>query len=463
MTIERALIGTADGSASDVDPNFENVTLLLHGDGTNGAQNNTFLDSSPNNFTITRNGNTTQGTFSPFSPFAPTAAYSPSVNGGSGYFDGSGDYLSVADNASLDGFTGDFCIEAWAYTPTSITTQVILSKWTTGARSYALAQYSGYLRLFLNDNYLDITTTTTMPVGQWFHIAANRTGSVIKFFLNGAAIGSISSTATIYDTTTSVLIGASEAAAPASFFTGYISNVRIVKGSSVYGSSNFTPPTAPLTAITNTSLLCNFTNAGIFDNAMKNDLETVGNAQISTSVKKYGTGSMYFDGSGDYLYTPSNALLDFGSGDFTVEAWFNFVNNTSYYTIVGTGNYTTTSTNMYILRQQASGKLIFFYGNGASQNILTGTTTISANVWHHAAVTRSGSTIRLFLDGTLEASVSSSMFLSSPYGTYVGADNQGTYGIGDFANGYIDDLRITKGVARYTANFTPPTQAFPNQ
>jgi hypothetical protein len=83
--------------------------------------------------------------------------------------------------------------------------------------------------------------------------------------------------------------------------------------STAFVYSSFTPPTAPLTAVTNTQLLCNFTNAGILDNAMMNDLETVGNAQISTSVKKYGTGSMYFDGTGDWLSVPKCQTLEFGS------------------------------------------------------------------------------------------------------------------------------------------------------
>ena len=58
------LLQSAGGAPSD--PNFENVVLLLHGDGTNGGQNNTFVDSSTNNFSITRNGNTTQGSLSPY-------------------------------------------------------------------------------------------------------------------------------------------------------------------------------------------------------------------------------------------------------------------------------------------------------------------------------------------------------------------------------------------------------------
>ena len=86
------------------DPNFENVTLLLHGDGTNGGQNNTFVDGSTNNFTITRNGNTTQGSFSPYGDFW------------SNYFDGTGDALTTATSAALNIFTsGDFTVELFAF------------------------------------------------------------------------------------------------------------------------------------------------------------------------------------------------------------------------------------------------------------------------------------------------------------------------------------------------------------
>uniref|UniRef100_UPI0037BE58A4 hypothetical protein n=1 Tax=Flavobacterium sp. TaxID=239 RepID=UPI0037BE58A4 len=96
--LNNKLLGST-GAVSD--PNFENVSLLLQGDGTNGAQNNTFLDSSTNNFTITRNGNTTQGTFSPYGDLW------------SNYFDGNGDILSLTANANLNISTGNFTIEGW--------------------------------------------------------------------------------------------------------------------------------------------------------------------------------------------------------------------------------------------------------------------------------------------------------------------------------------------------------------
>jgi hypothetical protein len=101
--IMNMLLGARTAIAVAVDEFFNRVTLLLPGDGTNGAQNNTFLDSSTNNFTITRNGNTTQGTFSPFSQ-----------TGWSNYFDGSGDYLSMP-TASSPIANEDFTIECWYY------------------------------------------------------------------------------------------------------------------------------------------------------------------------------------------------------------------------------------------------------------------------------------------------------------------------------------------------------------
>ena len=98
--LDRILIGS---SAEPTDTNFKNVTLLLHGDGSNGAQNNTFIDSSTNNFTITRNGNTTQGSFSPYG------------SNWSNYFDGTSDYLTYTGGSSLNFGTGDFTIELFVF------------------------------------------------------------------------------------------------------------------------------------------------------------------------------------------------------------------------------------------------------------------------------------------------------------------------------------------------------------
>ena len=101
MSLHHGLRSAAGASVAD--PDFKNVSLLLLGNGTNGAQNNTFVDGSSNAFSVTRYGNTTQGTFSPF-------GYN-----WSNYFDGNGDYLSVPDNAAFEIGSGDFTVEAWIY------------------------------------------------------------------------------------------------------------------------------------------------------------------------------------------------------------------------------------------------------------------------------------------------------------------------------------------------------------
>ena len=255
----------------------------------------------------------------------------------------------------------------------------------------------------------------------------------------------------------SLRIGVAETGAGYEYL-GYISDVRVAK-SALYDptASTITVPTAPLTAITNTQLLTNFTNAGILDNAMMNNLETVGNAQISTSVKKYGTGSIALDGSGDYLvnpYTPNNVL---GSGDFTVEMWLYKNANVAYMCAAGTMDASAPyNTKWQLFADSPAGTKIQWWSD---VSVVISTSTLSTGVWYHVAVTRASGTTRIFINGTLEASASDTRNYSAANQLWVG---QVPENVSARAwNGYIDDLRISK-VARYTATFTPPTTAFPN-
>jgi hypothetical protein len=233
----------------------------------------------------------------------------------------------------------------------------------------------------------------------------------------------------------------------------YISNVRLVKGSAVYDptQTTLTVPTSPLTAITNTSLLLNFTNAAILDNAMMAVPETVGNAQIDTTTKKFGTGSLEFDGSGDWLRvqgTPN--LFNLSTGDFTIECWFYAVSTgTSAIVQQGTTDWRISYTSSGVMRYQVG-----------ANSIQTSTGAFSFNTWTHLAICKSGTTTTLYLDGTSRVTTTNSP-TNSGNPVYVGANIDGGSPFWPL-NGYIDDLRITKGVARYTANFTPPTAAFPD-
>jgi hypothetical protein len=449
----QGLIGSLAGVLKDAF--WSSVTMLLPGNGTNGAQNNTFTDASTNNFTITRNGNTTQGTFSPFTAAAP---YSAATKGGSGYFDGTGDYLEVASAATLTP-SGDFTIEFWAYPESFTGNPGNVVEWY--AKGYGIQIYTtaGAWGLALSSTntatYYVLLTFGTGTLNTWQHVAVYRIGNTYYAALNGVVVSSPSSSAP--NTGTDPLRIGEFSTITGYAAKGYISNVRYVNGTAVYGASNFTPPTAPLTAITNTSLLLNFTNAGVIDNAMLNALETVGNAQISTAQSKFGGSSMLFDETGDYLTVPVSTNMSLGTGDFTIECWVRFA-----VTPVGNGQGIYQLSNGYLNSQvrgpglgaeNSTGEWTIYHGTTFTQS--TGNVP-AINTWYHTAIVRSSGTTKLYVNGTSIISVADTTNYTDQY-FVIG----GWYSTGFLFNGYIDDLRITKGVARYTATFTPPAAAFP--
>ena len=420
------------------------------------CQSNRFVDNSSNAFAITLNGDVSVQAFSPFNP---TAAWSAATYGGSGYFDGSGDYLQAASSSSL-AFSGDFTVESWLYytgTATGLTPAILYNSSTTGVSAFEINNGSTYLDfagIAATDTVVRVTLTgASIGPNEWVHVAFVRSSGVIKAYVNGVAVATtLSNSAT---TGQIVQIGTGRSVGPGGSWVGYMSGYRAVS-SAVY-TSNFTPPTAPLTAITNTQLLCNFTNAGIYDATSKNDLETVGNAQISTAQSKFGGSSMYFDGTGDVLSIPDTQNLKFGTGDFTVEAWVYMTATPSaqYAQIIGRTEY---GTNADWMLQITNSRTLTWYMQNSF--VATSTGTVPLNTWTHVAVTRYGSSIRLFINGIVDGTATNSgstEFNSS--GAYtIGADQAGDEVM---FTGYINDLRTTKGVARYTANFTPPTTAFP--
>ncbi len=431
------------------------------------CQANRFLDASSNAFAITRNGDVS---VQPFSPFNPTTAYSTSAVGGSGYFDGSGDYLTVANNTALQMGSGDFTIEYWWY-PTSIASyRNPIDKGYTGSGALLLQTGNGDGRIIVYaSGSAVITASTAVAVNAWNHMALVRSGTSLVLYLNGASVGSATNS-TNFNNTAALGIGAT-ATAPSgggvgSFpIVGYLNDVRFVKGTAVYTAA-FTPPTAPLTAITNTSLLTNFTNAGIFDNAADADYETVGNAQISTSVKKYGTGSMSFDGTGDYLVSADSEAWSFGAGDFTAEAWIypaSFANEPMIMgqwsgDLGGTGlswalMFSSGSTGYLRLITSSNGSSVLF-------DLSSSPYALSLNTWYHIAAVRIGTTFKLFVNGNQVATTTNSSALyNATNALTIGSESNTTT---QYFNGYVDDLRISKGVARYPYNFTPPTAEFPN-
>jgi hypothetical protein len=196
-----------------------------------------------------------------------------------------------------------------------------------------------------------------------------------------------------------------------------------------------------------------------------------GNAQISTAQSRFGGSSAAFDGAGDALFVANSSAFNLANSDFTIEGWVRF--NVA----PAAGRYDAILTKRAIQTPEVP-RWVQIYREGDSANVgklmfnadansdlpwdvlLLSTTTLNANVWYFFAVTRSGNTFRLFINGTQEASATSSITISvdSEPITIGGA---GTI-IDAPLNGNIDELRITTGVARYTSNFTPPAAPFPD-
>lgn len=409
------------------------------------CQSNRFRDASANNFTITRSGDVR---VTKEAPFLPTAAYSTSTIGGSGYFDGSGDYLTAPVNTAINPGTGDFCFESWAYF-TALNTGNIFN----GQQNNIGLALDSSNKISIGQSYVStlLTDPDAATTGQWYHIVVCRSGTTLSLFVNGVRKATATNS-TNFITSSANYIGWNGGS---SYFSGYLADMRLVKGSSVYNPASTTliVPTAPLTAITNTSLLLNFTNAGIFDNAGQNDLETVGNAQISTSVKKYGTGSIYLNG-GPYLALAATPSMALGTGDFTIEAWVYPLSNN--FEVI---DFRPNSTNGAYPAIYCDYGTFGYHVNNTFQ-IYGGTVTL--NAWQHIAVVRKNGTTTMYLNGVSVGSFSDGWnYLVGAGRPVIGVNGYATYV--NAMNGYIDDLRITKGYARYSANFTPPAAALPDK
>jgi len=421
-----------------------------------------------------------------FSPFSPSSAYSSSTNGGAAYLDGSGNYLSLATNAAFNitsGSTDSFICEFWVNWSTVAANMSIVDN--GGLNSVSFANWSITLnassQITLNwassgapGSTIGTLPTSIVPVvGQWYHIAFVKTNADWAVFVNGTRATNYSGLNTASKTSATALyigygIATSAAGNP---FKGYISNVRIYKGATASApysatSTTITVPTAPVTAITNTSLLTNFTNGSIVDAHSSNVLETVGNAKLSTSVTKFGTASMAFDGTGDSLKIPDNSVINLFAGDFTLECWAYFNEVNAEMCLINKGWQSASAYASYCIYMASGGSLKFLSSsNGSSWNIANEKVigTMTTTTWTHIAVTRSGTTFRAFVNGVINDAftfTSSASLANLPAQTlFIGGRTDGSSTL----NGYLEDVRITRGFARYTANFTPPTTGFLGQ
>jgi hypothetical protein len=428
-------------------------------------QSNRFIDNSTNAFAITVNGTPK---VQAFQPFAPAASYDASTYGGSGYFKTT-DYLAAPNNTAFAVGTGNFTVEGWCYLTTLNSDYNIIFQVYDGTREITLrvganavsnriqaAFGSGAASVYESSSY----TSATM-LNQWVHLALCKNGDSTTFYYNGVAVQTRTGTSSIsIGTPVNVNINFPSP----NYFLGYISNLRFVKGTAVYTAA-FTPPTLPLTAVSGTSLLANFTNAGIYDAAWQNNALTVGDAQVSTTITaKWPPTSMKFDGTGDIISAPASQGFVF-TGNLTVEGWV-WIDSTmassrpdglKVFIFVGwdTGN----TPQFFVTGTSTTPGTGLGYYDGTTGYIAT--VTIPKDQWVYLAFVRSGSAIYGYVNGTqytITASYSSTIGSSNTF--VIGGNPNQSAAYYSYLKGYIQDLRITKGVAR---TITTPTAAFPTR
>ena len=408
------------------------------------------------------------------------APYLEASHGASAYFDGTGDYISTANHADFNFGSGNFTIESYVYyTDNIVGNQAIVAQWHTppgvNKRAFQLRREYGSTGSFKfywstdGSDYPYIQSTgidlNTM-YNQWIHVAVVRNGNTITMYVNGTDVVNTTLTGSLYDNTTDDIFIGSRSNNPPNIdhqTVGYISDLRVVKGTAIY-TSNFTPPTEPLTAVTNTKFLLN-PETSISDLSQRNTLSpSSGLATSTTQVKFAGTKSIDFNGN--YLTiangTPSTTDMTLHK-EFTIEFWA-YLNATSGTQIFfgsggGTANWDATTGN------ETS---IFFYLNRLYHQSSQGSSyhsdyasipaVVQTGEWQHWAITcDANADCKWYLNGTLMWSYAH-VFPTKKTGTIwravIGAGSSfSDSGI----NGYIQDYRITRGLVRYTANFTPPT------
>lgn len=424
------------------------------------CRSNRIKDYSSNNLTLTRYGEVG------VAPVRSFSAIRPETYGGSAYFDGNGDYLAIPGTSGQFADGQDFTVEGWLYPISRVTSYPCFfsnysSAFGTGSIYWGAGHSSGdttKYQIGINGAFPAIQSTTNISYGDWQHLALVRSSGVITLYINGVANGTYSFSGALNGSGNTTYVGVAGDAIANSYINGHIANYRVVKGAAVY-TGNFTPPTMPVTAISGTSLLLNFGNAGIYDATRINTLVPFGNAQVSSSVTKYNSGSIYFDGSGDYLRVQNNlnsSNSKLGTSDFTVECWFRLISMGVYpclYDFRPAG--TSTPGPCLMVGYGSAGKLVYFMGTGTA---ITGSTTITTGAWYHAALCRSSGVTRLYLNGVQEGS---SYTDANNYATFNGVFGALSYdpSLTDYqVNGYMEDIRITKA-ARYTgSSFTVPTK-----
>lgn len=439
--------------SSPFDPYYSKLSLLMHMNGANGSTN--FVDVLGHSAVSIYGAPTLSTAQSKF------GGSSLSLNGSSGII------YSNGGSADFSLGTADFTQEAWVYPTARSTVSVVIGN-VSGPGNGGISLYVNGLGGITSSTFstsLISSANNLVPLNTWTHIAATRSGTVLTIWINGVNVGSINNLTSAWNFTDGACtIGCGLSAAG---FTGYIDDVRITKGVARY-KANFIPSANAFPGDTytgngdpfysNVSLLMHFeeANGSTTFTDEKGSVYTPTIATISTAQKKFGSSAFYGPSTAtSKLLSANSGALAFGTGDFTVEFWVYFSDPAQGYhqwLVSSTGG----ASSFTISRFYTNGALV--YGNQGGGTNKASAKAIPLSTWAHVAVCRVAGTTRLFINGVLDSSFADTNSYTDTR-VEIGGISTAT---GRELSGYMDELRVTKGVGRYITGAPLQTAPFPN-
>ena len=407
--------------------------------------------------------------------------FSPATVGGAVSFNGSTQYLTTPYISAFDVGTGDFTLECWYYPTTVSGVHGILSNHpslTGGGFGMYISSTAITAQIFpTGTNNPDSVGGGTLAINTWNHLAMTRASGTLSLWINGVSTGTPVTSSKNPNNTTGFSIGAYEGTTYKA--QGNITNVRFVVGTALY-TSNFAPPTSPLTITqsasingnpsaaitgTQTALLLNVLSSSAYltDSSTNNFTVTPVSSPTFTSTSPITTnflngGAVSLNGSTQYLYIAANSILNITTGSsFTIEAFIYPTSSSSVQQLITQDDGTSTGQCFQFRLNTLAPEFIYFTGSGRTPTTITGNTAVTLNTWNHVAVSYDGTNVRLFLNGTVinTTATAAANFYSASVQTGIGAYSGGSFG--NYFTGNMSIIRIVKGVAVYTSNFTPST------
>ena len=452
--------------------NYEDVSLLLRGNTAPGPLVIADESYAPKSLTITGNASIS---------YNPVKYGSTSIS-----FDGTDDWIETSVTNDFVFGNEPFTIEAWVYLNQLGADYGIFSYMNNSLYGYVLTiGTNGVLAFGDYNSSIQFSLATPSPVitqaNQWYHVAICKEGTSanqVRLFVNGQIVASGTRNANIPVAVSGLpgRIGAWRYSTGRRSLNGYIDDLRITKGVARY-TANFTPSELPSSnddpLFSNVTLLMKDAIAPLLaadESPTPKTITDTGNASTSTTVFKYGTSSLMLDGNGDWFETNATTDFDFANNPFTVEAWvyaitLNHVASPAIFSNMNNGNVSTLSG--YALAVDSTGKLFFNdYNQSATSFSLTSPAgAITTGQWYHVAICKAGTDtnqVKLFVNGQIVASGTRNANIPIGVLGLPGRIGAWRYSVEQRSwNGYIDDLRITKGFARYTKNFLPPPAELP--